>query len=263
MSAAIDSHQNILSATTEHLDIPSSLPSDLDSGAGDDEQLAATHRELAETQRYMQDDAYDNHADWSEHFFPLLPYSYDGEMDLSQWQIECSSKHQDQDRVTVVQDMQLNEPVIELYHHGRLITTAKHDTFIAFPSDPDSRIGTTFPILNLQLKNLDKYSTLQCQCVDSTMTLRSFRFSNSQSIGRVVGNVCELPLKLREGWNRLAIDLQYLCHSVYGTEYHSAVRVTVYASCRLRRVFFSDCQYKRHSEMPPSLQLDPKLVITR
>lgn len=257
MSTAVDTQP--LAATVD----AGSLPDNVDVHIAADEPLAATQRELTETQRYMQDDDDTTQADWSEHFFPLLPYSYDNEMDLSQWQVECSGKQQDQDRIAVVHDMQLNEQVIELYHHGRLSTTAKHTTYIAFPANPDERIGTEFPVLNLQLKNMSKYVTVQCQCVDSTLTLRTFKFGNSQSIGRVVGNTCELPLQLTDGWNRLAIDLQYLCSSVYGTDYHSAVRVTVYASCRLRRVFFSGRQYKRHSEMPPSLQLDPKLVITR
>lgn len=52
-----------------------------------------------------------------------------------------------------------------------------------------------------------------------------------------------VSLKLEEGWNNLEINLQSLCHDVYGTDYQALQRIMIYPNCRLRRVYLQDRHY--------------------
>ena len=52
-----------------------------------------------------------------------------------------------------------------------------------------------------------------------------------------------LPLPLFEGWNMIQFDLADFCKKLYGTTYVETLHVKVNASCRIRRIYFSDRLY--------------------
>ena len=63
-----------------------------------------------------------------------------------------------------------------------------------------------------------------------------------------------MPLKLGSGWNEVRFDLADFCRRAYGTDLLEVSRVTIHASCRLRRVYFSEKAY-REEELPAEFKL--------
>ena len=78
------------------------------------------------------------------------------------------------------------------------------------------------------------------QVVDDKHVRRRFRVSTAQSSARVRPFMCSMPLKLRDGWNLVTLDLANLTQKAFGTSFVEVTRVQIHAACRLRRVFFSD-----------------------
>jgi hypothetical protein len=63
-----------------------------------------------------------------------------------------------------------------------------------------------------------------------------------------------MPLKLQAGWNQIKFNLDEFCSRAYGTHFSEALRVTVNANCRLRRIYFCDKSYTE-SELPGEFKL--------
>lgn len=63
-----------------------------------------------------------------------------------------------------------------------------------------------------------------------------------------------MPLKLEAGWNQIKFNLDDFCSRAYGTKFYEASRVTVNASCRLRRIYFCDKSYTE-AELPGEFKL--------
>lgn len=126
-------------------------------------------------------------------------------------------------------------------------------TVLEFPH-PSQFIGTSLPILNLQLKNLNQYVSFDVEVEDTRGALFLIQVSNSQSVVRLRLDGCNLPLTLTSGWNRLSLDLAHLTRTCFNTTYLQAHRVRVHASCRLRRVFFSH-EPTPDFALPPSLRV--------
>jgi hypothetical protein len=59
---------------------------------------------------------------------------------------------------------------------------------------------------------------------------------------------------LHYSWNRVELDLRELCARVFQTNFAFCVRIRVFASCRLRRIYFCDRHYKE-SELPAALRV--------
>ncbi|KAM6942359.1 cilia- and flagella-associated protein 20-like [Lycodopsis pacificus] len=53
-------------------------------------------------------------------------------------------------------------------------------------------------------------------------------------------SICFMPMSLDDGWNRIQLNLSDLTRGTYGTHYVMTLRVEIHASCRIRRVYFSD-----------------------
>jgi len=78
-------------------------------------------------------------------------------------------------------------------------------------------------------------------------------------------NVCKLtkgtdlsiPLLLTSGWNKIEVDMEDLLASI-GQKFVSAESVKILASCRLRRIYFSDRKYPDW-ELPHGLRILPIL----
>jgi len=111
---------------------------------------------------------------------------------------------------------------------------------IVFPDTPEKFIGTPFPYLMVHLRNLKKFTAIEVDIEDTEEEVRKFRASNSQSLCRLIENVCCIPMTLTEDWNVVVLDLRSLCARVFGTEYKHCVRVRIFANCRLGKVFFAE-----------------------
>ena len=77
--------------------------------------------------------------------------------------------------------------------------------------------SNSFRYLNVQLKNLDKYTAIEIEVIDTSKIRRKLQFTNSQSKVRITHGSVSMPLKLTKGWNHLCLDLDQLLKSAFGT----------------------------------------------
>ena len=77
--------------------------------------------------------------------------------------------------------------------------------------------SNSFRFLNVQLKNLDKYTAIEIEVIDTSKIRRKLQFTNSQSKVRITNGSVSMPLKLTKGWNHLCLDLDQLLKSAFGT----------------------------------------------
>ena len=113
--------------------------------------------------------------------------------------------------------------------------------------------SNSFRFLNIQLKNLDKYTAIEVEVIDSSRQRRKLQFTNSQSKVRITKASVSMPLKLSKGWNHLSLDLDKLLNAAFGTGLRKSLCVQLFASIRLRRVYFSARQYS-DVELPVHLR---------
>jgi hypothetical protein len=90
---------------------------------------------------------------------------------------------------------------------------------------------------------LNKYVSLSVEIEDTTGKLHRFTISNSCTVVRIRLDSADLPLTLTQGWNKLTLNLADLTQACFNSTYSSTHRVRILASCRLRRVYFSDQAY--------------------
>lgn len=83
---------------------------------------------------------------------------------------------------------------------------------------------------------------------------KSIYFCLLQRKSKVSDAITTMPLQLEDGWNHLQIDLQDMLKRVYGTSYKEAVSIQVHATCRLRRIYFTD-KVLQEDELPTEFRL--------
>lgn len=81
-----------------------------------------------------------------------------------------------------------------------------------------------------------------------------FPSSNARSVADVGGDRALLPLNLREGWQRVNIDLERTVRLVFGTSYLTTTQVTLRASARIAKVFFQSESFSDY-ELPGHLRV--------
>ncbi|KAK4414279.1 Cilia- and flagella-associated protein 20 [Sesamum alatum] len=151
-------------------------------------------------------------------------------------------------QVKRLQDDDIQSNVLEI------VGSNVQSTYITCPADPTATLGIKLPFLVMIVKNMKKYFTFEIQVLDDKNVRRRFRASNFQAVTRVKPYICTMPLKLDEGWNQVQLNLTDLTRRAYGTNYVETLRVQVHASCRLRRIYFSDRLYSEE-ELPPEFKL--------
>lgn len=125
---------------------------------------------------------------------------------------------------------------------------------ISCPADPTKNLGIKLPHLTLLVKFMRKYFSFEVHVTDDMNVRRRFRASNFQAVTRVKPFICTMPLRMDDGWNQIALNLQDLVKRAYGTNYVETLRVQIHANCRVRRVYFSDRQYNE-DELPAEFRL--------
>jgi hypothetical protein len=77
--------------------------------------------------------------------------------------------------------------------------------------------SNSFRFLNIQLKNLDKYTAIEVEVIDTDRLRRKLQFTNSQSKTKITKEHVSMPLALVKGWNHLSLDLDRLLKAAFGT----------------------------------------------
>lgn len=145
-------------------------------------------------------------------------------------------------------DPDIQSPSIEI------IGANVDNNFIFTPSDIKKSLGIKMPKIVFQVKHLLKYFTFSITIIDNKNIERTFKSSNFQTLTRVKGNFCSLPMKLEDGWNQVAIDLEDFTNKAFGTNYKETKRVQVNANCRIRRIYFTDLPINSR-KIPPEYKV--------
>jgi len=82
------------------------------------------------------------------------------------------------------------------------------------------------------------------QILDNENIRRRLRLSNYHSTTKKSTFMITMPMCMDEGWNQLNLKLDEITSYSFKTTYVETVRVQVHANCRLRRIYFSNQQYK-------------------
>jgi hypothetical protein len=135
-----------------------------------------------------------------------------------------------------------------------IVSTNVNNTFLTCPKGPKDELAIKLPFLVLILKYLKKYFTFKIRVLDDMNMRRGFRASNYQSKTRVKLFVCTPPMRLDPGWNQIQFNLSDFTGRAYGMNYIETIRVSVFANCRIRRIYFSGRLYTE-DEVPPQCRL--------
>lgn len=165
-----------------------------------------------------------------------------GARPLQLWEQRTKSGH-----IKRITDEELNSTTLEM------ISSDVCGTNITIPCGK-AELGVKLPILVLVVKNVGQPFAFEVQVVDDKRVHRRFHASSNASETRLSCFECKMPLQLDEGWNQVQFNLADFTRRAYGTNYVEALRLTVYASCRLRRVYFADRLYAEE-ELPREYRL--------
>jgi hypothetical protein len=152
--------------------------------------------------------------------------------------------------ITRVLDWDIRSSVVQI------VSTNVPGSFVTCPKDPNAELGISLPFVVLVLKFLGQNLKFEFEIRDDTNTRRRFRASTSLSRTRVRPDICTLPMRLDPGWSQINFNLADFTQKAYGTNYVGTVRVTVFASCRIRRIYFADRLYT-DSDLPPESRHAP------
>jgi len=166
-----------------------------------------------------------------------------GSKPLQIWQQHIRNGH-----IKRITDPDITSSVLEIM--GANVST----TYISAPAEPKQTLGIKLPYLVMIIKNMKKYFTFEVQVLDDRNIRRRFRASNYQSATRVKPFICTMPMRLDEGWNQIQFNLDNFTSRAYQTVYIETLRVQIHASCRIRRIFFSNRLYS-DEELPPEFKI--------
>lgn len=127
-------------------------------------------------------------------------------------------------------------------------------TFITCPGS--SSLGIKLPWLVVVVKTPRvRYWGLEVIIEDSEGEIRRFFAATFQSETRVDKDLCVMPLRLENSWNRVRLNLSELCRRAFGASYVCTLRVRIYADCYLRRVYFAENDPVDDRELPAEFRL--------
>ena len=126
--------------------------------------------------------------------------------------------------------------------------------YIFSPADPKKSLGIKMPTIVILVKNLMKYFEFSVTIIDDKKIERTFKATDFQTLTRVKGNFCSMPMRLEDGWNQVHINLDDFCKKAFGTVYKETKKVQVHGNCRLRRIYFTifPVDYKK---IPPEYKV--------
>lgn len=125
-------------------------------------------------------------------------------------------------------------------------------TWIMCPPNVEQVLNIQLPFLVMVIKCTHTLCTLQIQIIDKDNVKHLINFSNQEPKKKTNKfGPPTMQLLLEPGWNRLEVDLNNIAR-IFDSQFQALTRIKIHASCRLRRIYFTDRHYN-NSEM--SLQL--------
>jgi hypothetical protein len=150
-----------------------------------------------------------------------------------------------------IMDEDLKSSVIEL--RGPTVAT----TFVQCPKKnlgPLKSLGVTLPHLVFLIKNMGGPCSIEVHVMDSKNERRRFRASTFQRSVKTNAKITAMPLKLSPGWNHVQFNLDEFLHKWYSSRYKETVQIQVHATCRIRRIYFTE-QLLSEEDLPPEFRL--------
>ena len=147
-------------------------------------------------------------------------------------------------------DEDLRSSVIDL--RGNLATTC-----VQCPKKqlgPLKSLGITLPHLVFLIKNMGEPCSIEVQVMDTKNERRRFRASTFQKTVKTNAKITAMPLKLSDGWNHVQFNLDEFLYKWYSSRYKETVQIQVHATCRLRRIYFTE-HLLREEDLPPEFRL--------
>ena len=166
-----------------------------------------------------------------------------GTKPLQNWDFSVKNGH-----IKRLLDPDIQSPSIEI------IGANVDVNYIFTPQDQKKSLGIKMPTIVLLIKHLQKYFEFSVTIIDDKKIERTFKASNFQTLTRVKGNFCSLPMKLEDGWNQVHIKLDDFCKKAFGTNYKETKRVQIHANCRIRRIYFTEFPVN-YRKIPPEYKV--------
>ncbi|EAY21920.1 transcription factor 2B, putative [Trichomonas vaginalis G3] len=134
--------------------------------------------------------------------------------------------------------------------------------WITMPREQNDKLGINLPIISLVVKYLEKFFYIDILVMDDTKTKRLFKISNTDMKAHVQQTFTKIPMKLVPGWNNVTFDIADFVRSAYGTNYVETLRITIYANCRIRRVYFSN-KVLNEDDIPSQFRILPTQALDK
>ena len=145
-------------------------------------------------------------------------------------------------------DQDIQSPSIEI------IGANVDANFFYTPVSKTRSLEIKMPTIVLLIKNLLKYFKFEVTVIDDKHNERVFISSNFQTLTRVKGNICSLPMKLEDGWNQIHINFEEFVKKAFGTNYVETKRVKINENCRIRRIYFTEFPVN-YKKIPPDYKV--------
>ncbi|GFT97464.1 cilia-and flagella-associated protein 20 [Nephila pilipes] len=143
-----------------------------------------------------------------------------------------------------------------------LTSPAFCSTYISVPEGVRKSMDCSMPILTLIVEFLNEPFAFEINLRDSKNMKRKFRMSSCQTNSKLSELLCHLPLHMTRGWNKVMIDLPGLTRLSYYSGFVELLGITVYSTCRIRRIYLSDRKYD-DSELPDDFALKEPFPLYR
>ena len=166
-----------------------------------------------------------------------------GAKPLDNWEYVVKNGH-----IKRLLDPDIQSPSIEI------IGVNVDANFIYTPTSKNKSLEIKMPTIVLLIKNLLKYFKFEVTVIDDKHNERVFISSNFQTLTRVKGNTCSLPMKLEDGWNQIHINFEEFVKKAFGTNYVETKRVKINANCRIRRIYFTQFPVN-YKKIPPDYKV--------
>eukprot|EP00485_Elphidium_margaritaceum_P006663 CAMPEP_0202690608 /NCGR_PEP_ID=MMETSP1385-20130828/5550_1 /ASSEMBLY_ACC=CAM_ASM_000861 /TAXON_ID=933848 /ORGANISM="Elphidium margaritaceum" /LENGTH=148 /DNA_ID=CAMNT_0049345885 /DNA_START=38 /DNA_END=481 /DNA_ORIENTATION=- len=136
--------------------------------------------------------------------FAVLPFLCNEKSLLYGWRANSVSSNSS---VSIINDAEVASSVVSIESEE-----CCNKTYVSFPDSTNKVIGTPYPWLMMQIKNVSKFVKIEINVCDEPTSMKHFAnnkvqkntktfiCSNKQSLARLIDNKCSLPLKLESGW---------------------------------------------------------------
>ncbi|KAI0981878.1 hypothetical protein GJ496_002676 [Pomphorhynchus laevis] len=129
----------------------------------------------------------------------------------------------------------------------KLRSSTTSNTYITVPKVRSQPLNISLPVVNIYVRNLSADFKIELEILDSRKTLRTFKFSTFTRQIKCNPTCASIPLHWKANWNLLTINMNEFTQKLYETKFCACSRITVFANCHLRQIFFSrqECDQSR------------------